>query len=154
MKSYSQLRRALPHGQSFVQANLKESRGLDKFNAFISVPSINAAQHDGPLAGTTIAVKDNICTLDLPTTCASRGLKSFISPYDASVVSKLRRAGATICGKTNLDEFGMGYAQGLLRRGTALTQLQDLIHNTQPLAGYSVQLLEVLVAVLAVARLP
>jgi aspartyl-tRNA(Asn)/glutamyl-tRNA(Gln) amidotransferase subunit A len=55
-----------------------------------------------------IAVKDNICTSALPTTCASRILKGYYSPYNARVVQQLEDAGAIIAGKTNLDEFGMG----------------------------------------------
>ena len=60
--------------------------------------------------GYLIALKDNICTSDGPTTCASAILKGFHSPYPATVVEKLGQAGALIAGKTNLDEFGMGYA--------------------------------------------
>lgn len=60
--------------------------------------------------GYLIAVKDNICTYEEPTTCASAILKGFRSPYQATVVEKLKHAGALIAGKTNLDEFGMGYA--------------------------------------------
>lgn len=56
-----------------------------------------------------VAIKDNICTTDFPTTCASRILKDYSSPYDATVVQRLRAAGAVIAGKTNLDEFGMGF---------------------------------------------
>ena len=55
-------------------------------------------------------MKDNICTYEEPTTCASEILKGFHSPYPATVVEKLKNAGALLAGKTNLDEFGMGYA--------------------------------------------
>ena len=60
--------------------------------------------------GYLIAVKDNICTSEEPTTCASAILDEFHSPYSATVVEKLKHAGALVAGKTNLDEFGMGYA--------------------------------------------
>lgn len=62
----------------------------------------------GAIDGKLVAIKDNICTSDLPTTAASGILRSFTSPYDATVVQKLRAAGAILAGKTNLDEFGMG----------------------------------------------
>jgi aspartyl-tRNA(Asn)/glutamyl-tRNA(Gln) amidotransferase subunit A len=60
------------------------------------------------LAGKTIAIKDNIVTKDYPTTASSKILNAYISPYNATVVDRLASAGALICGKTNLDEFGMG----------------------------------------------
>jgi aspartyl-tRNA(Asn)/glutamyl-tRNA(Gln) amidotransferase subunit A len=62
----------------------------------------------GPLAGLPVAVKDLLCTQGVPTTCASRMLKNFIPPYDATVIAKLRQSDAILLGRTNLDEFAMG----------------------------------------------
>jgi aspartyl-tRNA(Asn)/glutamyl-tRNA(Gln) amidotransferase subunit A len=62
----------------------------------------------GPLAGVPIAVKDNLCTRGIPTTCSSRILDGWRPPYDATVVQRVLAAGAVPIGKTNLDEFAMG----------------------------------------------
>ena len=67
-----------------------------------------AAGNAGPLAGLPIVHKDLFCTADVLTTCGSRILDNFVSPYDATVVARLREAGAVMLGKTNMDEFAMG----------------------------------------------
>jgi aspartyl-tRNA(Asn)/glutamyl-tRNA(Gln) amidotransferase subunit A len=76
-------------------------------NGYITDESIEGAG-EGPLAGKTVAVKDNISTAGVRTTCGSAMLAEYVPPYDATVVERLTEAGATIPGKTNMDEFGMG----------------------------------------------
>src|SRR5438093_3381152 len=67
-----------------------------------------AAHPSGVLYGMPVAVKDNICTLEFTTTCGSKILEGYHSPYEATAIAKLKDAGALIAGKTNCDEFGMG----------------------------------------------
>jgi aspartyl-tRNA(Asn)/glutamyl-tRNA(Gln) amidotransferase subunit A len=107
-----------------VDAALTRARdvnaGRDGLNIFVSLDERFVKQHaadsaerlsdtdPGLLLGVPVAIKDNIATLHHPTTCGSRILGGYVSPYEASVVRRLRAAGAIPFGKTNMDEFAMG----------------------------------------------
>lgn len=106
-----------------VKAQLASIKQRDQdYNCYITVleeeayaraaivqKQIDAGEHsDSPLAGVPMAVKDNICTRDINTTCASKILYNFKPTYDATVIERLKAAGAVIIGKTNMDEFAMG----------------------------------------------
>ncbi len=94
-------------------AALARARAGADLNAFITLASDRdvstaTASAVGVLAGVPVAVKDNIATTTLSTSCGSRILQGWVSPYEATAVGKLRAAGAVIIGKTNMDEFAMG----------------------------------------------
>lgn len=106
-----------------LKAQIDKIKSLDEeFGCYITVTEEEAYKRakivqkqidegeykDSPLAGVPVAVKDNICTKGVRTTCASKILSDFIPPYNATVVEKLEAAGAVIIGKTNMDEFAMG----------------------------------------------
>jgi aspartyl-tRNA(Asn)/glutamyl-tRNA(Gln) amidotransferase subunit A len=113
--------------EEVTRASLRAIESTRSLNAFLHVSSRTALESAreldarrargealGLLAGVPVAVKDALCTSDAPTTCGSKILvraqngQGWLSPYDASVVQKLRRADAVIIGKTNMDEFAMG----------------------------------------------
>ena len=104
---------------SYYIKNIKEKE--KSINAFISLQEDKAlkkareldekiakGEKIGKLAGIPIAIKDNICTNGVATTCASKMLEDFVPPYDATVIKKLEIEDAILIGKTNLDEFAMG----------------------------------------------
>jgi aspartyl-tRNA(Asn)/glutamyl-tRNA(Gln) amidotransferase subunit A len=94
--------RAAASGRELVEASIRAIDALNpKLNAFLHV-----ARDAGE--GMPIAVKDNIVTTGMPTTCASKILGKFVSPFDATAVARLRAAACSVVGKTNLDEFAMG----------------------------------------------
>lgn len=106
---------------SFVDQCLQKAKQTSKLNAFVTITDEVAENHGiesekrfyiekrtKPLDGITIGIKDNFCTSNIPTTCASEMLRNFTPTYDATVYSRLRAAGACLIGKCNLDEFAMG----------------------------------------------
>lgn len=107
-----------------IQSCLQHINNLDNpIGAFITVcnetaleaaekldEGLGRGEDIGPLGGIPVAVKDNICTRNIRTTCASRMLEHFVPPYDATVIKLLKNAGAIVIGKTNMDEFAMGAA--------------------------------------------
>jgi len=79
----------------------------DTHNAFITDATVDG-DSEGPLADKTVAIKDNISTAGVRTTCGSAMLADYVPPYNATVVDRVLEAGGTLNGKTNMDEFGMG----------------------------------------------
>lgn len=94
-----------------VEPTVRAYLSLDREGAIAQAEAADAARaagRGGPLCGLPLALKDVLCTTDLPTTCGSRMLEHFVAPYDATVVSRLRQAGAVLLGKLAMDEFAMG----------------------------------------------
>jgi aspartyl-tRNA(Asn)/glutamyl-tRNA(Gln) amidotransferase subunit A len=99
---------AIASRESDVHAFLTvlESEALAQADAVDA--AVAAGRDPGPLAGVPVALKDNLCTRGIPTTCGSRILEGWRPPYNATVIDLLHSAGAVVVGKTNLDEFAMG----------------------------------------------
>lgn len=95
-----------------VEDKLKAYVTITRENALARAKEIDrqiaAGEQIAPLAGIPVAVKDNLCTEGVRTTCSSKILYNFVPPYSATVITRLNQAGAVVLGKTNLDEFAMG----------------------------------------------
>ncbi len=105
-ESLEQIEAFNPSLNAFTQVFRKEALArAAEIDARIAAEGADAV---GPLAGVPVAIKDNMCTTLGRTTCGSRFLENYESPFDATVVTRLLDAGAVIVGKTNLDEFAMG----------------------------------------------
>lgn len=92
-----------PKLNAFIRLNpelIEDAKRIDS--------EISKGNNPGPLAGVVFGIKDMLCTKNLTTTAASKMLENFVPPYDATVVARLRKAGALIAGKLNQDEFAMG----------------------------------------------
>lgn len=123
MLTARKLAQAIKNGATTAQAACEQALDritrlepqLSAFNAVMAERARDRARAldaagtvTGPLHGVPVALKDNMCTAGAPTTASSRILAGFVPPYDATIVTRLERAGAVIVGKTNLDEFAMG----------------------------------------------
>ena len=94
---------------SLLSSKFEEIKEKNKsINSYITFSDLLENNSEGKLSGKTIAIKDTISTAGLRTTCASKMLENYVPPFDAHVVSLVKKQGATILGKANCDEFAMG----------------------------------------------
>lgn len=141
LKPYIDLRKEFENNQitvtSVIENVLYEIESNKHLNAFITVTAesaLNQAKESDKmfsnntprkLEGMVLAIKDNISTKDIRTTCASKMLENYVPIYDATVIEKLKKAGAIIIGKTNLDEFAMGSSNENSAYGNVLNPLNN-----------------------------
>lgn len=116
------LKRGELSAKQLIEKQIERISEVDSsINAFLKVTSeialkqaikidnlVASGEQLPPLAGVPVAIKDNLCTKGIPTTCSSKMLENFIPPYESTVTERLWNAGAVLLGKTNLDEFAMG----------------------------------------------
>jgi aspartyl-tRNA(Asn)/glutamyl-tRNA(Gln) amidotransferase subunit A len=95
----------------------------DVERALADACAVDSTAAPGPLAGVAFVAKDNIATTHLQTTCGSRILEGYVSPYEATVITRLRDAGAVLVGKTNCDEFAMGSSNEFSAWGPVLNPI-------------------------------
>ena len=118
----SQIRNGTISAEEFISKTIERIHAVEnKIHAYITIDEknaleaaktidkkIRAKEKVGACFGMPLSIKDNICTMGLKTTCASKMLEDFVAPYDATVISRLKAEDAIILGKVNLDEFAMG----------------------------------------------
>lgn len=127
-----------------MQSRINKIKTLNnKYNVFTSIrnkPKVSASPY-APLGGLTYAIKDNFTTRDEPTTCSSKMLCNYVSPFDSTVNNLLDQSGAHCVGKTNMDEFAMGNSTTAGYFGPTLNPLyeqsQDLVQSYEEVKFYT-----------------
>src|SRR5437868_11460498 len=107
MSIVSNIEKALDAAEK-LNPQLNSFLSIERNNALENARKLDAVPLEGPLKGVGIAVKDNICTKGMRTSCGSRILHNYKPQYDATAIARLNQAGAIVIGKTNMDEFAMG----------------------------------------------
>ena len=107
MSIVSEIEKTLSYAER-LNSELNSFLSIERESSLSRAQTLDATDNVGPLKGVAIAVKDNICTKDMRTSCGSRILGNYKAHYDATAIKRLNDAGAIVVGKTNMDEFAMG----------------------------------------------